>query len=198
MPRTSVRFDARRRQSWPNVFGMANVVPVLIAVLALVASAFSVWYAKRSADASDRSAEASGRSALASEVSASTAQAEDRRARSPRLTVEREGRPSSAETSVIFTLRNVAPDDLDSVILHRPMTDDGLRYPVARVGTDWSDVADLGALALGQSGRFTLSVGSAQDLPEFWVRITCREGDDEWNLLERLIVRRPGRVIVSG
>jgi hypothetical protein len=65
---------------------------------------------------------------------------------------------------VIFTLRNVAPDDLDSVAPHRPV---GVRYHLARVGADWSDVADLGALSFGQSGRFTLSVGSAHKLPEF-------------------------------
>lgn len=170
---------------------------MLIAGLALVASAYSAWYARRSAKAADRSAEASDRSALASEVSASAARAEDRRARTPQLTVEREGRASNAETSVIFTVRNVAADDLDSVVLHRPVTEDGIRYPVARVGDDWSDAADLGELSLGQSGRFTLSVGSAHKLPEFWVRITCRNVDDEWNLVERLMVRRPGRVIVS-
>jgi hypothetical protein len=177
---------------------MVDVAAFLIAALAVVASAFSAWFAKRAADSSDRSANASDRSAVASEVSATAARAEDRRARTPQFTIEREGRASNHETAVIFSLRNVAPDDLDSVTVHRPLTEDGVRYHVARVGADWSDVADLGALPLGQTGRFTLSIGSARKLPEFWVRITCRKGEDEWNLLERLVVRRPGRVIVSG
>lgn len=177
---------------------MVDVVAVVVAGLALVASAFSVWYAKRSADASDRSANASDRSALASEMSATAARAEDLRARTPQLTIEREGRASTAETAVIFSLRYVGPDDLDSIAVHRPLTEDSVRYHLARVGEDWSDVANLGAIPLGQSGRFTLSVGSAHKLPEFWVRITCRKGEDEWNLVERLVVRRPGRVIVGG
>ncbi|MFC7487246.1 hypothetical protein ACOCJ7_00075 [Knoellia sp. CPCC 206453] len=124
--------------------------------------------------------------------------AEDRRARTPQLTVMREGRASNGETAVIFSLRCTAPEDLDSVIVHRPVTEDGIKYPVALVGTDWSDSADLGAVPLGHRGRFILSVGSAHALPTFWVSIVCRSGADEWNLDEKLVVRRPGRVIVAG
>src|SRR6185437_8722079 len=90
-------------------------------------------------------------------------------------------------TSAIFVVRNDGPQDLDSVVVHRPRPADGITYGIAVTSaTDFQDQADLGQLAMAQEARFTLSYGSTPKLPEFRVRIVCRLGDEEWHLTQLL------------
>jgi hypothetical protein len=158
-----------------------------IAVLALIVSVVGAWYAKKSADSSKVSAEAAKDSAGAARQSAAVDLAEDHRARTPDIQIKVERKTSYPGTSAIFVVRNDGPQDLDSVVVHRPRPADGITYGIAVTGaTDFQDEADLGQLAMAQEARFTLSYGSAPKLPEFRVRIVCRLGDEEWHLTQLL------------
>lgn len=153
---------------------------IAIAGLALLLSGVGIWYAKKSADAS-------AESAAASNASARVATAEDRRARTPHIDVSLHGRAPHDGDSAIYAVRNDGPQDLDSVIVYKPLPPSGIRYPVAVTGrTDWADAAEVGPLSLAETGRFTLSLGVDQQLPEFRVKIVCRAGEDEWELTREL------------
>ena len=65
-------------------------------------------------------------------------------------------------------------------VVFRPVTEDRVRYPVARLGQDFRDEAELGPLEIKAKQGFVPSIGSADDLPEFRVRIRCRIGNDSW------------------
>jgi hypothetical protein len=51
---------------------------------------------------------------------------------------------------------------------------------VARLGQDFGDEAELGPLEIKAKQGFVLSIGAADDLPEYRVRIRCRVGKDTW------------------
>lgn len=158
-----------------------------IAILALIVSVVGAWYAKKSADSSKLSAEAATESAEAAKQSAAADLAEDHRARTPDIKIKVEKKTSHTGTSAIYVVRNDGPQDLDSVVVHRPRPANGITYGIAVTGaTDFQDEADLGPLPLAQEARFTLSFGSAPKLPEFRVRIVCRRGDEEWHLTQLL------------
>jgi hypothetical protein len=56
-------------------------------------------------------------------------------------------------------------------------------HPVARTSvTDYEDQADLGPIRVTEYGRFTLSLGSRDALPEFRVRVVCTLDDETWPL----------------
>lgn len=81
----------------------------------------------------------------------------------------------------IYRVRNDGPQDLDSVVIHRPVTDDRITYPIAVTGEDYAENGiELGPLALGQEARFTLCCGGAQQPPEFRVRVDTKAGQDSW------------------
>lgn len=60
------------------------------------------------------------------------------------------------------------------------MTTHGVRYPLAKLGTDFGDQAELGPLEIKAKQGIVLSIGSAERLPEFRVRIRCRIGRNVW------------------
>jgi hypothetical protein len=165
-----------------------------VAILALVVSGVGTWYAWRSARASEVSAEAA-------KASAKSAAAEDRRARTPQIVVTVDARAAHDGDVATYAIRNDGPQDLDSVVVHRPAPPDGIRYPVAATGqTDWQDTAEVGPLGLTQVGHFSLSCGSARKLPTFRVKIVCRAGNDQWELIRELDFPRsppPPRVVTA-
>jgi len=85
---------------------------------------------------------------------------------------------------VIFAVRNDGPQDLESVTVYRPRTNDRITYPLAVTGiTDYlPDAIDLGPLRLTEEAKFTLGCGGGMNLPEFRVRVECRSGADRWEL----------------
>jgi hypothetical protein len=87
---------------------------------------------------------------------------------------------STGETTALFYVQNQGDEDLDSVVVSRPLTADRVTYPVARLGGDQGDEAELGPLEIKAKQAFVLFIGSAERLPEFRVRIRCRVGKDAW------------------
>ena len=163
-----------------------NVAALVVAVLALVVSILSAVYTRRSAHAADRSAGAA-------EQSAAAAVAAERRDRTPKLVVTMVGPTNERDNTAMYMVRNDGPQDLDSVVVHRPEPEDRVTYPVATEGEDFSpEPAELGPLALGEERRFVLAVGSTPSLPTFRVRIVCRAGDDCWEWSEQLDSPRSG------
>lgn len=147
------------------------VAAFLLSVLALVLSAVSVAYTRRTTHAQE---------------------AEDRRVRTPDLTLTPE-RPADGAASVIYEVRNDGPQDLESLVIHRPRTADGVVYPIGEVGRDWAeDEVELGPLGMTASKRFMLCVGSRSEHPDFRVLVLCRAGRDRWQLAFALEVPAPG------
>lgn len=161
------------------VDGLA-IAALVVSVVSAGGTALGVRHARRSAAASERSAKA--------------AEAIDRRARIPKLTLSLDQPAPAPNDRVIYRLRNEGPQDLHSIVVYRPKPPDRIVYPIAWTGRSngWvEDEVDVGPLALGQETRITLCCGSAADLPEFSVRIECRAASDSWMLLEPLPSPRP-------
>jgi hypothetical protein len=120
----------------------------------------------------------------ASSRSAAAAEAADRRAREPQLTILLDNPAPAPVDRVIYHVRNEGPQDLDSIVIYRPLPPDKIVYHIAVTGENsgWMDEIDLGPMSLTEEGRFTLSCGSARDLPDFRVRIECKAGSDRWPL----------------
>lgn len=152
-----------------------TVAAFVVSILALLVSGAAVVYARRTAGAADRQAVETGRQA-------DVAHAQLRLAYAPVLTVTL--KDESAEgPDVLYEIRNDGSRDLDSVVVQRPETTDGVRYPVARLGvTDFEDQVELGPLRLGEASHLLLKVGSTTSPPEFRVRITCRAGENSWDV----------------
>ena len=113
------------------------------------------------------------------------------------LTVTLQKEPAHGP-DLLYEIHNDGPKDLESVVVHRPVTADKVRYPIARLGTtDFEDDVDLGPLRLGETGRLLLKVGSTPNPPEFRVRIACQAGEDTW-VLSRLLTPRPRPAKVYG
>lgn len=148
------------------------IAALVVAVFALVISGLSMAYSRRYTHA---------------------AEADDRRARTPRLAIASEHAEEGA-TSIIYTVRNDGPQDLHSLLIFRPRPMDGITYPIARTGLNWAeDEIDLGPLAVTQEARFTLAVGPGSQLPTFRVRVKCRAGKDSWEMAE--VLEKPTRGI---
>jgi hypothetical protein len=163
-----------------------EVAALIISIVSFVLACISVWYARRST----RAAEVSAR---ASESSAETARDQHRRQREPRLRIWLPEQASDTDDSVIYHVLNDGPDDLDSVRIHKPETPDRISHPIAAVGVDWSDAAELGKLALGEEKRFVLSIGTSAINgvePAYRVRIASVRGSDVWEQIRELDVPR--------
>ena len=135
-----------------------------------------------------RSMLASERSAKASEQSAAVARDADRRAREPRLVVTPQGDADPQTNQMFYTLRNDGPQDLESVMIHRPITSDGTTYRVRRPSQDYAAAIELGPLPITAEARFGLSIGTGNDRPDFRARIECVHGQDHWTVTRRLDV----------
>ena len=124
--------------------------------------------------------------------SADAAEAAELRASRPRLRVEPEGTVQRDATDVIYRVRNMEGPDLTSVVVERPAVDPadgGVTYPVAATGRPggYGDSAEIGPIPLTHYGRFTFCLGSGATLPEFIVKITCRDRDGRtWVISETL------------
>lgn len=143
-----------------------EIAALIVAVFALIVSLGSAIYTRRQANAS--------------EGQARVARNADLREREPRLEVTLSEKVGEGDNSALYYLRNLGPQDLESVVLRRPKTDDGVLYDVARLGDDFGGEAELGPLELGHRQGFVLAIGSRRYLPDFRVRIACRAGDDSW------------------
>jgi len=135
------------------------VAALVVSLVALGLSAFSVLYTRAQARA---------------------ATSADLRARHPVLGLTLHQSASAGETTALYYLENQGAEDLDSVVVFRPETADGVDYPVARLGQDFADEAELGPLGMKAKQAFVLCIGPAEMLPEFRVRIRCRIGKDSW------------------
>lgn len=160
-----------------------TVAAFVVSILALLASGVAVIYARRTADAADRQAAEARRQADA-------AHEDLRLVNAPVLTVTLKDEPAEGP-DVLYEIRNDGRKDLESVIVQRPETSDRVRYAVARLGmTDFEDQVELGPLRLGEASGLLLKVGNTTSPPEFRVRITCRAGDNRWDL-SKLLEPRP-------
>jgi hypothetical protein len=112
-----------------------EVAALVVAVFALVVSLGSAIYTRRQANASEGRARA--------------ARNADLREREPRLEVTLSEKVSEGDKSALYYVRSLGPQDLESVVLQRPKTDDGVLYDVARLGEDFGREAELGPLELG-------------------------------------------------
>lgn len=173
-----------------------EIAALVVAVLAVVAASVSAWYSHRStgiaaraAEAAERSAQAAERAAKAAEREADAAASAERRAMQPRLHVEPQGRLDGADR-VIYLVRNDGPQDLDGFRVFRPRPDDGIKYPVAPVGSDWcEDDAELGPIRMGESAKFVLSIGASRNRPEFRVRVVATRAGVTWE--EVILLKMP-------
>jgi hypothetical protein len=136
-----------------------DVAALVVSLFALAVAGLSAWYSRSQARA---------------------ATSEDRRARRPVLDVTLRESVSSGELDAMFYVENQGTEDLDSVVVLRPETADRVRYPVACLGHDFEDEAELGPLEIKAKQAFVLRIGSAEDLPEFRVRIKTRIGKETW------------------
>jgi len=153
------------------------IAALVISILALLVSGLAVFFAARQTREARRQADA--------------AQKQLHRADTPVLTVTLRDEPRDGP-DLLYEVRNDGHQDLDSVVVQRPETPDRVRYPVARLGGDYGDEAELGPLAMGAAQGFLLRVGPTQMPPEFRVRISCRVGAETWPLSRLLEPRPPG------
>jgi NAD-specific glutamate dehydrogenase len=152
-----------------------TVIATVVAAVSALVAMLALRQAKRSADAAEdslaeaeRSADAAEESTGAAAVTAAADRAEDHRRRTPRLAVAVEAKAEHDGSNVIYGVTNEGPADLDSVVVHRPILGDVERrivHPVARTGAEYGDAAEIGPVAMGTYGRFTLSRGSASGCP---------------------------------
>jgi len=146
---------------------------VALGIVALLVSIAAVIFAWRAASAAARSAE--------------SAESAERRARTPQLAILLDNPAPAPVDRVIYRVRNDGPQDLDSLVIHRPRPTDQITYQVAVTGRGgWADDVDLGPLELTREARFTLSCAGGEDLPEFHVRVECRSGLDHWEMTRLL------------
>ena len=124
---------------------------------------------------------AAGASAVYTRTQAQAATNADLRARRPILNLSLDKLASSGETTALFYIENQGSEDLDSVVISRPITADGVRYPVAKLGQEFEDQVDLGRLEIKEKQGVVLCIGSAEQLPEFRLRIQCRVGNARWD-----------------
>lgn len=166
-----------------------SIIALVVAVVSTAAAVLAGRHARRSADAAERSvaeakrsADAAEHAATASAITAETDKRADHRARQTRLTVTVDQKVAYDGVDAIFRVLNDGPTDLDSVMVHRPIVEEGIVHAIARTGCDYADEAELGPLRVTEHGRFTLSLGARETLPEFRVRVVCQAGDETWPL----------------
>lgn len=167
-----------------------TIVATVVAAVSAVVALLALKHAKRSADAAEesldnarRSADAAERSAGAAVITAEADRDESHRKRAPRLIVAVETMVEHDDINVIYRVTNEGSTDLDAVVVHRPILGDvegRTIHPVARVGSDYDDEAEIGPIAMGSYGRFTLSLGPGSVLPEFRLKIVSTVSDESW------------------
>lgn len=159
-----------------------DIVSTAIASVSAIAALFSAGVAWRARGDSRRSS-----------IAATNA---EHRATRPQLLIEPEGEIPRDATDIIYRVYSVDGPDLTSVIVHRPANESanpgGVVYPVAATGRgDYTDSVEIGPIPLTQHGRFTLKIGSHEQLPEFWVKITCHAANREpWQIPAKLLTPR--------
>jgi hypothetical protein len=174
-----------------------TIIATAVAALSGLAAWRSATHAKatveeatRSADAAEssvaearRSADAAERAAGAATITAETDRAADHRARTPDLRVTVDKMVEHNGKDAIYRVLNNGSVDVDSVTVYRPVdVENRIVHGVAPVGVgDYTDVADLGGIPAAEYAKFVLSLGVAEDLPDFRVRMVCRIGDEEWS-----------------
>jgi len=110
----------------------------------------------------------------------------DHRDKMPALTITRVTPPNG--TVAIYAVRNDSAEDLRSVVVQRPVVNNGIVYPISRTGaeaTNGGDTAEVGPIAAGQEGRFSIIAGERPSaIPEMRVVIDCAAEDGKpWRLL---------------
>lgn len=184
-----------------------TIIATIVAVVSAAVAVLALRQAKRSSDAAEdtlaeakRSADAAEHSAGAAMITAEADRSADHRLRQPRLLVTVDQLAAHDGNAAIYRVTNEGPADLDSVFVHEPIlgeVEGRTRHPVARTGSDYAQTAELGPIALGTYGRFTLSLGSGSTLPQFRVKIVSRVGTEKWTeviLLENPRRPRPTRI----
>ena len=116
---------------------MSATLAFWVSIAALLVSLGSVYYTRRSAN---------------------TAVAKDRRERTPSLTFTLSSPQPAPIDNAIYRIHNDGPEDLASIVVHRPITPgpDGIIYPIAltREG-HYCDTVDVGPLRVSESERIT-------------------------------------------
>lgn len=145
-----------------------------LAALAAIASAVAAWRANLATDRAARSAERSVEIALAA----------DRRERMPVLDFARIG---SVSDQVTYRIRNLGPQDLTSIVVRKPYTDDRIKHEVALgSGGSWADEVRLGPVGMGDAVLFKVAIGarSQTDPPrDLHIPIVCSTDRDVWTLV---------------
>lgn len=116
--------------------------------------------------------------------------AADRRARTPHLEIALDS-PEFGGGIAFFSLRNDDQQDLDSVLIHpaeedRPPGRFVLPHrPVALMGTDFNESAEVGPLHKKAHIVFAVKIGAGHP-SDLHMRVDCRAGKDTWSLVEQL------------
>src|SRR5258708_7027237 len=100
---------------------------VWLGIASLVVSLAATYITYRPKQEARRSADAANRSAVAAEAA-------DRRERTPKLDIAVIVRAPPAVDRAIYQVRNDGPQDLDSIVIHRPVTGDSIISPITVTG----------------------------------------------------------------
>jgi hypothetical protein len=155
-----------------------SIVSICIASAAVLVAIASAAFSAKSASAADKSATAALRLA-------DIAEANDRRARTPKLAVILDSPVQAPGERVIYRIRNESPQLLESVLVHRPPQPDRRIFPIGLTGgayAEGDEPVQLGPLAFSEEKRMTLHCGAEVVPPEFRVIIECASGADSWSL----------------
>jgi hypothetical protein len=123
-----------------NSLGLASFG---VAGAAVLVSVISAIFAGKSAGAADKSATAALRLA-------DIAEANDRRARTPKLSVMLKSPVTAPGVLVIYWIRNDSPQTLDSVLIYRPLQPDRRIFPIGLTDgpfADGDEPVELGPIA---------------------------------------------------
>jgi hypothetical protein len=151
------------------------LVAAAAAVLALIATAYAAWHAKRSADAA---------------VNA------ERHERRPRL--ELEPHPDTAASMAAFIITNRGPVDLDALVITTPLARAGGEQIVGCISTPTGGVQslDLGRLPVSASVEVRFTVRPAGEGATITVPIVATAGRDRWPVPHDVELPRVPRVYV--
>jgi hypothetical protein len=106
-------------------------------------------------------------SARYTQQQAAAARAADHRARAPKLKVTLAKGPR-VDLSVAYEVLNTGPQDLDSIVVHQPESNDpSVRYPVAGEDVRFGAEAELGRVRMARRVTFYQTVGFRSDVPDF-------------------------------
>jgi hypothetical protein len=96
-------------------------------------------------------------------------------------------RIGSVSDQVTYRIRNLGPQDLTSIVVRMPYTDDRIKHEVALgSGGSSADQVTLGPLGMGDVVLFKVAIGarSATDPPrDLHIPIVCSTDRDAWSLV---------------